>query len=622
MNHRKLPVGAEIVADEIDFRVWAPALSSLILISEQGVRVELDRASNGYFTGRWKPKKSSVRYQLELPSGERIPDPASRFQPDGPHGPSQVIDPTQFVWTDQNWRGRPLESYILYEMHVGTFTPEGTWAAAQRELPELAAAGFTVLEIMPVAEFPGKFGWGYDGVSLFAPTRLYGTPDDFRRFVDAAHRHEIAVILDVVYNHLGPDGNYLEKLSPNYFSDRHTTDWGRALNFDGECCEPVREFYLANAGYWVDEFHVDGLRLDATQAIKDDSPREIHLLTEIARRARAAGKGREIIVIAETDQLESELCRPESRGGCGLDGIWNDDFHHAALVAMTGRRDAYFGDYRGEPQEFVSSAKYGGLYHGQRSSGRQQPRGRPGFDLLSAAFISFVQNHDQIGNSCRGLRLHELTTPGRYRAFLALLMLSPGTPMLFQGQEFCASTPFCYFTDHLPELARLVTQGRRELLAQVPEFGDEAIRELQNHPNDERTFQSCRLDLSERHTHAAAYQLCQDLIRLRQAEPAFRSAERRRIDGAVLGPQALVIRYFLNDEADRLLLVNWGPELALTCLSEPLLAPPERGLWTAVFSTDGTEYDGPGLAALESPRRGWVLPAESAVWLKADMAAT
>lgn len=615
MGGRRLPVGAEVTREGIQIRVWAPAQPRLSVVTSSSGCWPLTGSSDGYFTGRWDPSPANLQYQLELSTGERIPDPASRFQPEGPHGPSQVINPSQFTWTDAKWTGRPLSDYMLYELHVGTFTPAGTWSAATRELRELAAAGITALEVMPVAEFSGKFGWGYDGVDLFAPTHLYGRPDDFRRFVDTAHRHGICVILDVVYNHFGSDGNHLEKLSPHYFTDRYPNEWGRAINFDGEHSGPVREFFGSNAGYWIDEFHLDGLRIDATQAIHDDAPAERHILTEIARQARVAGGTRHIVLIAENEPQETDLCRPPHRGGHGLDGLWNDDYHHSAMVALTGRREAYYTDYRGDPQEFISAAKYGYLYQGQWYSWQKKPRGQPAFDLPAETFVSFFQNHDQIANSARGLRIHQLTGPGRYRSFLALLLLGPGTPMLFQGQEFSSSAPFYYFADHQSELAKMVANGRREFLSQFPSLADQTMADRLTPPDSEQTFQRCKLDFSERHIHAAAYQLCKDLIHLRQTDPAFRETSRRGIDGAVLGPQALVLRYFLHDGADRLLLVNWGRDLHLQSMPEPLLAPPPEMSWRVAFSTDSPDYDGNGVAALEMKHGGWRLPGEAALWL-------
>jgi len=614
MQGRKLPIGAEITEGGVDFRVWAPDQSQISIVTDHQ-KLRLTRSDEGYFTGLFHGCATDARYQLELSTGELIPDPASRFQPEGPHGPSQVVDPSKFVWTDSQWTGRPLAEYILYEMHVGTFTPEGTWAAAMRELPELAAAGITALEVMPVAEFPGQFGWGYDGVNLFAPTRLYGTPDEFRQFVNLAHQHRMCVILDVVYNHLGPDGNYLEKLARNYFTDRHINEWGRAINFDGEQCGPVREFFVSNAGYWIEEYHLDGLRLDATQAIQDDAPPSRHILTEIGRRSRAAGTNRQIIVIAENEPQHSQLCRPVDQGGYGLDGLWNDDYHHAAIVALTGRQEAYYSDYNGDPQEFISAAKYGFLYQGQWYSWQKKPRGQAGFDLPTEAFIAFIQNHDQIANSGRGQRIHQLASPGRYRAFLAMMLLGPATPMLFQGQEFMSSAPFLYFADHHPELAALVAEGRLQFLSQFPTLTDQKIASELARPDDRETFEQCKLDWTERQTHAPAYQLCKDLLRVRRTDAAFQQGARRLVDGAVLGREALALRYFLHDGSDRLLLVNWGRDLHLQSMPEPILAPPWNRTWNVALSTEMPDYDGLGVADLEVKDDGWRIPGEAALWI-------
>lgn len=615
---RKLPIGAEVTAEGTDFRIWAPDQAELHVVTDRGQRTRLARSEGGYFAGLIRNLPAGTIYSLQLATGERVPDPASRFQPDGPHGPSQVVDPTGFRWTDVNWRGRPLSEFVIYEMHVGTFTAEGTWSAAAKELPELAAAGMTALEIMPIAEFPGKFGWGYDGVAMFAPTRLYGSPDEFRKFVNEAHRLGLCVILDVVYNHFGPDGNYLEKFAQAYFTDRHETEWGRAINFDGEGSGPVREFFVSNAVYWIDEFHLDGLRLDAAHAIYDSAPPSNQILTEIGREVRAAGGSRHIVLIAEDETQRTALCRPPHQVGMGLDGAWNDDFHHAAMVALTGRREAYYTDYRGDPQEFISAAKYGYLYQGQYYSWQGKPRGQAGLDLPAESFINYLQNHDQIANSGRGLRLHQLTGPGQYRAFLALLLLGPGTPLLFQGQEFCSSAPFLYFADHHAELAPLVAAGRKEFLAQFPGLVDDRMAESLDRPDDPRTFQRCRLDFSERQAHAAEYQLCRALLQLRKSDAAFRPVTRKRVDGAVLGPQALVLRYFLHEGDDRLLLVNWGRDLALTSMPEPLLAPPNRRTWQIQLSTDEPQFGGHGVASLTTEPGGWRLPGHAALWMVSE----
>jgi maltooligosyltrehalose trehalohydrolase len=615
---RRLPVGAEVQpGGGVHFRVWAPARRRVEVVIEGGLAAVLDAERDGYFSGFVRDARAGSRYRYRLDGDPQVyPDPASRFQPDGPHGPSEVVDPGAFVWTDGDWRGVSLPGQVLYELHVGTFTPEGTWAAAARELPELAACGVTCVEVMPVAEFPGSFGWGYDGVDLYAPTRLYGPPDDFRRFVDAAHRNGLGVILDVVYNHLGPDGNYLKAFAPAYFTDRHKTEWGEAINYDGPDSGPVREFFAANAGYWVDEFHLDGLRLDATQAIFDDTPDPSkHILTEIGRRVREAAKGRGTIVVTENEPQLPKLVRPVEEGGYGLDGLWNDDFHHAAMVALTGRNEAYYTDYFGTPQEFVSAVKYGYLYQGQWYSWQEKRRGKPGLDLAPPAFVTFIQNHDQVANSGRGLRAHQLTSPGRYRAMTALLLLAPGTPMLFMGQEFAASTPFLYFADHNPELAGLVQAGRAEFLEQFRSIADPAMRNQLAPPHDRRTFERCKLDFSEREKHASLYQLTKDLLRLRREDPAFRAQEPGGVDGAVLGEQAFVLRYFLDNGQDRLLMVNLGRDLHLLTCPEPLLAPPEGMRWRTVLSTEDPRYGGGGTPAVDTAGEGWRVLGEAAVAL-------
>lgn len=616
MAARRWPIGVEPGENGFRFRVWAPRHEAVWLQLEGQSPIAMQRENDGYFSAEVSHAKAGTRYRFKLSDGDLVPDPASRFQPEGPHGSSMIVNPRDFVWSDRQWSGRPLEEYVLYEMHVGTFTQPGTWAAATAELSELAALGVTAVEVMPVAEFAGRWGWGYDGVNLFAPLHHYGTPDDFRTFVDTAHRLQMCVILDVVYNHLGPDGNYLGKLSRDYFSSKHHTDWGEAINFDGDRNGPVREFFLTNAAYWIEEYHLDGLRLDATQDIHDDSPIAHHILTDIGRTVREAGKGRTVVLIAENEPQHSELCRPIEKGGYGLDALWNDDCHHSGMVALTGRSDAYYTDYRGDPQEFVSAAKYGYLYQGQWYSWQKARRGRPGFDLSPSQFIAFLQNHDQIANSGRGQRAHQLGSPGRYRALTTWLLLGPSTPMLFQGQEFGASTPFLYFADHNPELAKLVEAGRREFLSQFRSLTDPEAQNMIADPGDPDTYLNCRLDLSERESHAALYQLTKDLLALRQAEPCFRSAHRRAIDGAVLGPQAFLLRYFLHDGLDRLLIVNLGRDLDLHIAPEPLLGSFPNAPWQVMLSTDDPTYGGGGVGPIETDETGWRIPGEAAVYLK------
>jgi maltooligosyltrehalose trehalohydrolase len=621
---RRLPVGAEpFPGGGVHFRVWASQRQRVDVVLEAGPGqspeaepqvAALTPEASGYFSGLVADAGAGTLYRYRLDGEAALyPDPASRFQPHGPHGPSQVIDPDSFEWHDSGWRGVPLAGQVIYEMHLGTFTPEGTWEAASRELPELAKLGVTVLEIMPIADFPGCFGWGYDGVNLFAPTRLYGTPDDCRCFVDRAHALGLAVILDVVYNHVGPDGNFLAQFSPEYFSARYTTDWGEAINFDDEHAGPVREFFLANARYWIAEFHLDGLRLDATQNIYDKS--SDHILAAIGRAVRQAARGRATLLVAENERQHTHLVRPPAQGGYGLDALWNDDFHHSAMVALTGRSEAYYTDYHGTPQEFISALKWGYLYQGQWYSWQKQRRGTPCFGLKPAAFVTFLQNHDQIANSGRGLRCHRLTSPGWYKALTAVMLLGPATPMLFQGQEFAASSPFFYFADFEGELARLVRQGRAESLRQFPSIAQAEMQARLPDPAAPETFARSKLDFSERQRHAEIYTLHRDLLRLRHEDPVFRAQRPGGMDGAVLGSDAFVLRFFGEDNDDRLLVVNLGRDLPMESAPEPLLAPPQNRAWTILWSSEDPRYGGSGTAPLEDAEN-WHMPGHAAVVLR------
>jgi maltooligosyltrehalose trehalohydrolase len=623
---RHLPVGAEVTPEGAHFRVWAPRCKKVEVIFEGPsgdwpVTCALSPEEGGYFSGLAEGAGAGALYRFRLDDGDSLyPDPVSRFQPEGPHGPSQVIDPLAYSWRDAGWGGVRSEGQVVYEMHIGTFTLEGTWEAAARELPELARLGITVLEVMPVAEFPGTFGWGYDGVDLFAPTRLYGTPDDFRRFVDKAHEVGLGVILDVVYNHLGPDGNYLGKFSESYFTDRYENDWGKAINFDGDDAGPVRDFYQANAGYWIEEYHLDGLRLDATQDVHDAS--EEHILAAVTRSVREAGGARSTYVVAENEPQHTRLVRAPEKGGYGIDALWNDDWHHTATVALTGRSEAYYTDYCGGPQELISAAKYGYLYQGQRYTWQKQRRGSPGLDLAPWKFVSYLQNHDQIANSARGERCHVLSNPGAFRAMTALLLLGPATPMLFQGQELCASSPFLYFADHQDELARAVRNGREEFLTQFPSVALPATREGIPDPSARETFERCKLDVAERASHSHCYALHEDLLRLRREDPVFRAQGAGGIDGAVLGPSAFVLRFFAPEDetsGDRLLLINLGKDLALSPAPEPLLGPPEGGQWEVLWDSENPRYGGNGAPPAEDEGGGWRLSGFAAIVLRGKM---
>lgn len=616
MSRERVTIRSVIQSGYTQFRVWAPRHERVSVVMESGSAkgeypLEADR--DGFFQGKVLKAAARDRYRFRLGGDAAFPDPASRFQPEGPHGPSELVDPFAFRWSDSGWKGVSLPGQVLYEIHVGTFTPEGTWAAATRELSNLAELGVTAIEVMPVSEYPGDFGWGYDGVNLFAPSHLYGTPDDFRRFVDTAHGTGLGVILDVVYNHFGPDGNMLSQFSPAYFNGDRKNEWGKPINFDGPDSGPVREYFLENAAYWIEEFHLDGMRLDATQAIHDGSKE--HILKLLRERVREAAGGRETIVIHENEAQDSNMIRTVERGGLGLDGAWNDDFHHSATVALTGRNEAYYSDHFGRPQEFISSAKYGYLFQGQRYSWEEKRRGTTGFDLEPWRFVNFLQNHDQIPNSGRGLRCHQMTSPGRHRAMTTLLLLGPGTPLLFQGQEFAASTPFLYFADHKPELARLVKKGRAEFLRQFRRLDHPGLADEILDPEDRATFEQCKLDFRERETHMAIYQLHKDLLKLRKSDPAFREQRRGGVDGAVLGEQAFVLRFFAGRQTDRLLIVNFGRDLYLDEAPEPLLAPPRGFGWDILFSSEHHTYGGEGTPPVETVD-GWRLMGESAVVLE------
>lgn len=615
MQKRRYPIGAECVpGGGVSFRVWAPRRRRVEAVLDGSRCVDLRADGAGYFAGVAREASSGTRYRFRLDGGGQFPDPASRYQPEGPHGPSEVVDAARFEWTDGAWPGIGRSGQVIYEMHIGTFTREGTWDSARRQLPELAALGITAVELMPACEFSGAFGWGYDGVGWFAPYHHYGEPDDLRRFVDDAHRAGVGVLLDVVYNHFGPDGNYLREFSEHYFTDRYPNEWGDAINFDGPESGPVREFVCANAAYWADEFHFDGLRLDATQQIYDASPR--HIVSDVAKSFRRGAHGRKTLITAEIESQRAILARPEAQGGYGVDSMWNDDFHHTARVAATGHFEAYYGDYRGTPQELISALKYGFLFQGQYYQWQKQSRGTPAWGLHPEQFILYLENHDQIANSGRGERLDRLTTPGRLRALTALVLLAPGTPLLFQGQEFAASAPFLYFADHHGELGEAVRKGRHEFYRQFPPLAQPAMESALGDPADPATFERCKLDLTERETHAPVYRLHRDLLRLRREDPVFRAPEPRGVDGAVLGPEAFLLRFFETPGAagdDRLLLVNLGRDLPLTPAPEPLLAPPEGARWQILWASEEPAYGGSGAPPWDhaSPR----LPGHAALVL-------
>jgi maltooligosyltrehalose trehalohydrolase len=477
----------------------------------------------------------------------------------------------------------------------------------------LKDVGVTVVEIMPLADFNGEFGWGYDGVAWFAPYHLYGTTNDAKRFIDEAHRLGIGVILDVVYNHFGCCGNYTGIYSPYYLSKRHPTEWGDAINFDGEHSGPVREFVVSNAAYWIDEFRFDGLRLDATHAIIDDSPR--HVLAELSEAARQAAGDRSIILIGENEPQEVLPVMPLDEGGYGLDGQWNDDFHHACRVAATGHAEFYYADYAGSPQEIVSAVKRGYLYQGQYVPRSRKHRGAPTRRCKAEQFTHFLQNHDQVANSGQALRLSQLTSAGRYRALTAVLLLGPETPLLFMGQEFGSSTPFNYFADHDVDLATLVREGRWGYIRNFPRVAKWGEKGELADPSSRDSFEKSKLDWSECQRNESILELHRDLLQLRREDPIFRLQDWSMIDGAVVATEAFLLRWLPEDENDRLLCVNLGRDFEWRPTGEPLSAPPAGKEWRLLWSSESFEYGGAGTPPFDAT--GWVLPGHTAIVLEA-----
>lgn len=607
---RRGPVpGAILRPDGVDFCVHATHARRVDVVIDD-TRVALERVDDVTFAAFVPDVGAGTRYRYSLDGGDPLPDPWSRWQPDGPHGASCVVDPS-FEWTDAGWNGVAPGRQFLYEMHVGTFTRERTWRAATSRLEHLVELGITAVELMPIVEFAGEFGWGYDGVHLFAPYHLYGTPSDVRAFVNRAHELGLAVILDVVYNHLGPDGNYMLHYVPEFLSTRHRTDWGACPDFDGPGARIARPFVLQNVAYWIREFRFDGLRIDASQDVKDTS--RPHILAEIVRTAREAAAGRRILITCENEPQNANLLRPFEDGGCAMDALWNDDFHHSARVAATGRAEAYYTDYTGNAQELVSLATRGWLYQGQRYAWQDQRRGRYAPDIGPDRLVAYLQNHDQVANSLHGERLHAMADPGVVRALTAFLLLGPSHALIFQGQEYAAPQPFYYFADHGGELGESVVRGRAEFLTQFATFA--AAGSLPADPRARETLERSTLDVAdrERTPHAQWFALHRDLIALARSEPALQG---RVPAGAVLGPHTLLLRWDHDDvAAARLLIVNLGRLVRRPSIAEPLLGPPFGYAWSVQWSSDDVRYGGPGTPEVETDR-GWTLPAHAAVLLR------
>ncbi len=536
--------GALPVEGGVRFRVWAPAAREIRLIVHDGrARGEhLLENREGLFESTVDGAGPGDRYSYSIDGGPPLPDPASRFQPAGVHGPSEVIDAGAYRWTDQSWRAHPASDLIVYELHVGTFTPGGTFASARDFLPLLRDLGVTAIELMPIADFAGSRNWGYDGVCLFAPSRAYGRPDDLRALVDAAHANGLSVILDVVYNHLGPEGAYLPQFNPQYLSGRHASPWGRAVNLDGPGSEAVRRFIIDNAVHWACEYHLDGLRLDATHALIDESgrPARGHFVAELASAVRREA-GRRVTIHAEDDRNLADIV--EDRGW-DLDGVWADDFHHVLRRMLAGDSHAYYSDFKGTTGELARVIRQGWLFTGQHSGHQRVRRGTDPSGIPMRKFVVCVQNHDQIGNRAMGERLHHQIDAASWRAASALLLMVPMTPFLFMGQEWAASTPFRYFTDLEPGLGQQVTAGRRQEFKDFPEFAAPGAEEWIPDPQAPATFEASRLrwDERDRPQHNAVLELYRRLIALRREHAALRASDNLRGDAWAVGRDSVVLR--------------------------------------------------------------------------------
>lgn len=547
----------------------------------------MDRSSDGTFETVLDDVPAGTDYCFRLDGERDRPDPVSRHQPHGVHGPSRIVDPRVFDWSDHGWTGIELPDLIFYEIHVGTFTAAGTFESIIERLPELRSLGITALELMPVAEFPGRRNWGYDVAHLYAPHSGYGGPEGLRRLVDAAHGEGLAVFLDVVYNHLGPEGNYLDEFGP-YFTERYQTPWGRAINFDGPYSDPVRRHFIENALYWITEYHVDGLRLDAVHAIFDFSAR--HILEEIARAVhdRGAALGRHAYVIAESDLNDPRLVRDRERGGYGLDAQWSDDLHHAIHAALTGERAGYYVDF-GARTEIAKSMQDRFALDGRYSVFRHRRHGAPARDLAAERFVVYMQNHDQVGNRACGDRISSLIAPDACRLAAALVLLSPYIPLVFMGEEYAEARPFLYFVDHGdPELAAAVRRGRRR------DFRAFGWADPVPDPSDPATFEASRPDWSRRlrSPHAEMLQLYRDLTELRHQRP-------------VLRPGAAEVRVESDEDAEWMSVTfsRVGRAELLTAYNLTSRAVTARtgvdGVWRRLLSTDDARYGGPGPEAAE-----------------------
>ena len=604
MKNRVFSQGAELTGAGVSFRTWAIGKRNVSVVifgeNDNVVReLQLRAETTGYYSVTDAASSAGTLYKYRL-DGNVFPDVASRFQPQGVHGPSQVVDGRSFLWTDLEWKAPALRELVIYELHVGTFTPEGTFAAIIPRLDHFKKLGVNAIELMPIADFAGNRNWGYDCVSIYAPSRAYGKPDGLRTLVNAAHAAGIAVILDVVYNHLGPDGNYMGAYSADYFNAAHDTPWGAAFNLDKPGSEPVRNHFAENPLYWVSEFHIDGFRLDATQAIPDDSPK--HLVQEIAERAQAVGA----FVICEDPRNERKLLLPRDQGGYGCNAVWSDDFHHVTRVQMTKEQEGYMGYFKGTMEELVKTMREGWLFTGELQKDGI-PRGTPGADIEPEHFVYCISNHDQVGNRAYGDRLNKVVPAAAYRAASALLLTGPYTPMLFMGQEWAASTPFLYFTDHYDELGRGVTEGRRKEFADFSDFRDPKKRARIPDPQALTTFTNSKLIWTEleQSPHAETLRLYSDFLRFRRTRVKERSRGCWLV--AQVSRRAIALRYRRPKQGDILILAQL---LANETILEPtneLLRPAQGRTWRFEISSNEPIYGGERTGLFDPEKNQFVL---------------
>jgi len=556
-----MPFGAALRGRSARFRLWAPACASVTLeVGEGAARraLPMQAMADGWHGLGVDDVAAGMPYAFRVDGGAAVADPASRFQPRDVNGPSALVDPGAYDWPDDGWRGRPWHEAVVYELHVGTFTAAGTFAAAVERLDFLAELGVTAIELLPLADFAGRRNWGYDGALPFAPDASYGRPEDLKRLVSEAHRRGLMVLLDVVYNHFGPDGNHLHRYAPQFFNAAHQTPWGAAINFDGDRAATVRDFFVHNALYWIEEFHLDGLRLDAVHAIADGSP--THIVQDIAR-AIAAGPGRDrhVHLVLENDRNESRLLRGPARATAQ----WNDDWHHAAHVLVTGETDGYYADYAARPVAHLGRALAEGFaWQGEPSPHRGgDPRGEPSAALPPLAFVPFLQNHDQVGNRALGERLHAIADPAALRLATAALLLAPAVPLLFMGEEFAATAPFLFFCDFAGELAQAVRDGRRREFAAFARFADPAARERIPDPGAPETFERSKLrwDEASQPGHREWLALYRGLLatRARRIVPHL-AGDRFAASHAVHGASGLAVDWALGDGARLHLRANFS----------------------------------------------------------------